>query len=145
MVYQHCEENDYGHGRIEQRQYTVLPMMYLHQYKTHWRDLSLFVRVKSRRETHVGVEESIWYCISSLPYQRYRQATSAIRQHWAIENTLHWKLDMGLHEDQCPIYRGFAAENLALMRKVVLYLLQKEGSSTDGIAAKSPWLKSVCL
>lgn len=60
----------------------------------------------------------------------------AIREHWFIENCLHWKLDVGLHEDKCLIYRGFADENLATMRKIVLYLLENSGNSDEGIEMK---------
>lgn len=136
MVKQCWRDKNYDHSRIEEREYTVLPMMYLHRYKKYWQDLRLFVRVKSRRETQEGVEEATRYYISSLPYRKYRKATQAIRQHWSIENTLHWKLDVGMHEDRSPIYRGYAAENLATMRKIVLFLLQEEKSSRNGIALK---------
>ena len=47
----------------------------------------------------------------------------AIRQHWQIKNGLHYKLDVGMNEDKCPIYRGYADRNLSIMRKIVLKLL----------------------
>ena len=62
--------------------------------------------------------------------------TEAIRTHWSIENKLHYKLDVGLHEDQCQIFRGMADQNLAVMRKIVLALLEKEKSFQGGIALK---------
>lgn len=45
MVYKQWADKNYGHGRIEEREYTVLPLMYLHSFKKQWADLSLFVRV----------------------------------------------------------------------------------------------------
>lgn len=136
MVYHRWEDMSYGHGRIEEREYTVLPMMYLPFFKKEWKDLNLFIRVKSKRHLGGKTEESVRYFISSVPWKKYHKAAQAIRQHWGIENALHWKLDVGLHEDQCPIFRGFAAENLATMRKIVLYLLQSDDNSDDGIAMK---------
>lgn len=136
MTYQRWEDKNYDHGRIEEREYTVLPMMYLHKYKKSWKDLSLFVRVKSKRHTASGVSESVRYYISSLPYKKYHKSAQAIRQHWSIENSLHWKLDVGLHEDQCQIFRGYAAENLSTMRKIILFLLQSENTSHAGIQVK---------
>jgi predicted transposase YbfD/YdcC len=136
MVVRRWSDKNYDHGRIEERYYTALPMMYLHSYKTDWKDLQTFIRVKSVRRTAEGVEECTRYYISSLPLAKYHKAGQAIRQHWSIENGLHWKLDVGMNEDRCPIYRGNAAENLATMRKIVLFLLQKELSCQNGIGIK---------
>ena len=60
----------------------------------------------------------------------------AIRQHWAVENELHWKLDVGLREDHSLVTRGYADQNLATLRKMVLKLLDNENSSKHGIAMK---------
>lgn len=136
MVYRQWKDRNYGHGRIEEREYTVLPLMYLSGFKKNWTDLSLFIRVRTKRHTSKAIEEQTRYYISSLPFKKYHKAGQAIRQHWSVENTLHWKLDVALHEDNCPIYRGFAAENLATMRKIVLVLLQNETSSQEGVALK---------
>lgn len=46
---------------------------------------------------------------------------------------MHWKLDVGLHEDDCQIYRGHADQNIAAMRKVALGLLEKEKTFKHGI------------
>jgi hypothetical protein len=46
------------------------------------------------------------------------------RQHWAIENSLHWILDDSLREDRCTARKGHATENLGLMRKIVYNLLK---------------------
>ena len=137
MVFRRWGDKNYNHGRLEHREYTILPVMYLHKYKSVWKDLSLFVQVKSTREHANGETEKMTkYFISSLPFKKYHKAGQAIRQHWSIENTLHWKLDVGMHEDDCQIYRGHAPENLATMRKVVLFLLQSENTSKAGIMLK---------
>lgn len=59
----------------------------------------------------------------------------AIREHWHIENKLHWKLDVAMKEDDCRIYNPNAAENFSTLRKLVLQLLEKENSS-GGIELK---------
>jgi predicted transposase YbfD/YdcC len=51
------------------------------------------------------------YYISSKALTRDEFARS-VRGHWAIENSLHWVLDVTMGEDDCPIYRGDAAEIL---------------------------------
>lgn len=136
MVYQQFSDRVPGHNRIEEREYTILPMMYLHGYKKNWRDLSIFVRVKTKRHLDNSVEEGTRYYISSIPFGNYHKAMQAIRQHWSIENKLHWKLDVTLGEDQCQIYAAHAAENLATFRKFVLYLLQSEKTLEAGIKLK---------
>lgn len=50
----------------------------------------------------------------------------AIRAHWAVENQLHWVLDVALQEDDCQIYREHAAENLARIRQATVNILKKE-------------------
>lgn len=129
---------DYDHTRIEERHYTILPLMYLPQYKHIWRDLSAFVQVRSTRHLSSGViEEATRYYLTSLPFNKANKVCQAIRSHWAIENSLHYKLDVGLGEDRCQIYRGMADQNLAIMRKIVLKLLEDERSEPRlGIAMK---------
>ena len=47
-----------------------------------------------------------------------------LRNHWGIENSLHWQLDVNFHEDRNRVTRRTAAENLALVRRLTLSLLQ---------------------
>lgn len=137
MVHKNHKTKGYGHSRIEEREYTILPMMYLHSYKKDWRDLSAFIRVKSRRYLPLNkIEESTRYYITSLPFKKYLKMCQAVREHWSVENSLHWKLDVGLNEDACPIYRGYADQNLSIMRKVVLKLFEEEKSSDLGVSMK---------
>lgn len=139
MVTRDTKTDDYGHHRIEEREYTILPMMYFHKFKKDWRDLQAVVRVKSKRiflDKKKVDEKSTRYYITSLPFKMHEKMCEAIRTHWSVENNLHWKLDVGLHEDDCQIYRGFADQNLAAMRKVVLALLEKEKTFKHGIKLK---------
>ena len=135
MVYRQGSSDDYGHHRIEKRQYTILPSMYLPRYQQEWKDCQAFIRVESSRYclTKKKEETSCCYYITSLPFQRHQKMCESIRGHWGIENGLHYKLDVGLHEDATHICRGYAAENLAVMRKMVLALLQKEKKTGAGI------------
>lgn len=137
MVFQEKHSKDYDHSRLEIRNYTVLPMMYLHQYKHQWKDLSAFIRVQSQRHLPNGsIEEATRYYITSLPYKKHRKMNQAIREHWRIENSLHYKLDVGMNEDRCPIFSGFADRNLSIMRKIVLKLLSDDKETDAGIALK---------
>ena len=63
------------------------------------------------------------YYISSLSANP-GEAARAIRQHWGIENQLHWVLDIVFADDQSRIRKGNAPRNIAIVKKTVLNLLQ---------------------
>jgi hypothetical protein len=94
MVYKKKEFSNYDHSRIEQRKYTVLPAMYIPTYSQQWKGLSAYVRVESERYLSIGeIERATRYYITSIPYKKHRKMPEAIREHWQIENGLHYKLD----------------------------------------------------
>lgn len=137
MVIENKETNDYGHARIEERTYTILPMMYLRQYKQTWTDLTAFIQVKRVRHLASGeIEQAACYYITSIPFKKTDQMLQAIRGHWQVENGLHYRLDVGMAEDASQIARGHAAENLSIMRKLVLKLLDNETSYQAGVRRK---------
>ena len=73
--------------------------------------------------------------ISSL----IRSATvfvAMIRQHWDIENKLHWSLDVTFNEDRCRIRKEHAPENIAALRHVALNLLRQEHSQHMSLRQK---------
>jgi hypothetical protein len=51
---------------------------------------------------------------------------TAVRNHWRIENSLHWSLDVSFHEDMSRVRTGHAAENLSRVRRIALNLLKAE-------------------
>lgn len=65
------------------------------------------------------------YYISSAKLTS-EELSKAIRTHWAVENQLHWVLDVSLKEDSCQIYREHAAENLSRIRQATVNILKKE-------------------
>jgi predicted transposase YbfD/YdcC len=74
--------------------------------------------------------------INSSDYRFYlssvvRSATAfvtMIRQHWDIENKLHWSLDVTFNEDRCRIRKDHAADNMVALRHIALNLLRQESS-----------------
>jgi hypothetical protein len=60
----------------------------------------------------------------------------AVRGHWGVENNLHWIMDVGFREDQSRARTGYAAENLATLRRLALNLLKREKTKKRGIRAK---------
>ena len=114
-----CEQTNEGHGRLERRRvWTETRLNKLELYGT-WVEASTIVRVESERHTEAGVSIENRYYLSSRKLTA-TQAAKAIRAHWAIENVCHWSLDVTLGEDASRIADGYAAENLSLIRSVVL-------------------------
>ncbi|WP_018405042.1 ISAs1 family transposase [Marinobacter gelidimuriae] len=80
-------------------------------------------------------EPMIRHYISSAELSAKKLAEAA-RQHWYIENKLHWSLDVALRDDACKIHRGYAAENLARVRHIALNYLKGETNFKGGIRRK---------
>ncbi len=111
--------------------------------KEDWKDLKSIVMVRSTRETKKNVTvENRFYITNLSPNPKL--AAHAIRSHWAIENNLHWTLDVAFREDSSPIREKIAVENVGLVRKIALNLLQavKKGfkdMSIPRLRKKSGW------
>ncbi len=86
---------------------------------------------KEGRET-VGQR---WF-ITSLAADKAEPIQRAIREHWAIENELHWCLDVAFQEDRQRTHALNAAENMARLRHIALNLLKQETSAKVGVATK---------
>ncbi len=135
--YYNTEEK--GHGRTEQRLHLVSDVFGdFVDLSFEWPDLqTLGVAISFRKEgDHSQPKEmSVRYYISSAKLTA-EQFAQAIRAHWQIEVQLHWKLDVGMREDECRIRRGDAAENLAGIRHVAMNLLTNEKTLKAGIKRK---------
>ena len=59
-----------------------------------------------------------------------------MREHWGIENSLHWVLDIAFREDESRVRKGHGPENLATIRHMALNLLRRETSSKGGVKAR---------
>jgi len=117
-------EYDKGHGRIETRECTVTEDIdWLKKRHSEWTALSCIIEIKSKREIKNKVAMEARYYISSLPAQPDK-ILNAVRQHWGVENKLHWVLDTSFNDDQCRIRKGNAPRNIAIIKKTVLNLLQ---------------------
>ena len=70
---------------------------------------------------------------SGGPIKRFAKA---VREHWGVENEVHWQLDVSFNEDQSRARTGHAAENLAILRRLALNLLKRETTKKRGIRGK---------
>lgn len=128
MVVSEYLDIDAGHGRIETRKITVLPAIYLQQFQKKWAHLQSLILIESQREINGFIQQEQRYYISSLPIEA-KPILGAIRQHWSIENALHWTLDVVFREDFCRIRKDFAPENFATIRHIAINLLKQEKST----------------
>lgn len=136
MVYKEKREIEGDHGRVEDRTYTLLPLMYLFAFKKYWKDLQILIQVENR--IYKNGEEKVVkrYFISSLPWAKAPKVVEAIRKHWHVENKLHWCLDVVFHEDSCRIRKGYADQNFAILRQLVLNMLRRDTSLKGGLQIK---------
>lgn len=122
-----CSTQEKSHGREETRVHIVsgVPDSFV-DLEIDWLKLkTLGVGVSFRTLDDQTVDDpSIRYYISPAKLTA-RQLADAVRQHWAIENKLHWILDVAMHEDACRIRKNHAAETLATVRHIALNLLEK--------------------
>jgi predicted transposase YbfD/YdcC len=112
-----------GHGREEYRCYTVLHSTAGIRQREEWAGLTTIGLCYSER-TVAGktTTETRYFIGSKTASARYYGA--GLRHHWGIENSLHWQLDVNFDEDRNRVTKRHAAENLALLRRLTLSLLQ---------------------
>jgi len=131
------EEIDCGHGRVERRRCSVIADLRLLENASAWASLQGLVRIESERyhETTGKTEREIRYYITSLRADATR-LNHAIRNHWGIENKLHWALDVSFGEDLDRKRAGHAAQNFSLFNRIALNLLRLDKTCKLGIKGK---------
>lgn len=104
---------------------------------SEWPSLQGLVRIEAERHhTATGkTERETRFYITSLKADAAR-LNRAIRQHWGIENKLHWTLDVGFNQDRCRKRAGHAAQNFSIFNRIALNLLKQDKSSKRGIKGK---------
>jgi predicted transposase YbfD/YdcC len=129
------ENTDKGHGRVEVRRYWQTEKLAWFADQGAWEGLQSVGVVEARRT--VGGKESVErrYYLSSLKND-VKKFARAVRGHWGVENQLHWVLDVIFAEDQNRARSGYAAENLALTRRMAINLLRQDKTCKRGIKGK---------
>ena len=133
------QQKNRGHGRHEERKIWVLPLeqlggLYL---QSQWAGLRSVVMVyRCRRLDNGTLTEERQFFLSSLPADAQRIGR-AIRLHWGIENQLHWVLDVSFGEDASRIRKGHGPENMTLLRRMAISVLNQETTSKRSMRQKA--------
>lgn len=141
-----ASQDNYGHGRHEQRHcYCAEAAEVCPEALDQWPGLRSVIMIERQRSisqpsadgpqqwSPVTVQRC--YYLSSLDPDAQRIAEAA-REHWSIENRLHWSLDVSFQEDQCRIRMANAATNMATLRHIAINLLRSETGKKRGIKTK---------
>jgi predicted transposase YbfD/YdcC len=118
------ETVDGDHGRIETRTYTAIHDVAWLQERHDWPGLRGVVMVESRREIGDKIERETRFYITSLVWLAHAIGP-AIRSHWAIENSLHWVMDMVFRDDECRIRTDHAPANFTTLKHMAHNLIRK--------------------
>lgn len=118
------EAVDKGHGRVEIRTcYVSQDLDWLIDRHPGWPPFQSIIMMESERHLGEKIERSTRYYISSMPCSA-EAAQTYIRSHWAVENNLHYVLDVVFNEDAHQLINKSAAANLNVIRKMVMGLLK---------------------
>jgi predicted transposase YbfD/YdcC len=136
------EQREQGHGRLETRQVWVSDDISSlgKELLGLWPGLSSIAMVKRTRQNlgdfsgKISVE--CCFYILSLKGLDASAVAGYIRGHWAVENNLHWQLDVSFREDDNRIRKGNGAENYSRLCRIALNLLKRDKSLKIGIKGK---------
>jgi predicted transposase YbfD/YdcC len=132
---QEMESVEKDHGRFEIRRYYQSDYLDWFADQEKWEGLRTVGLVESIRQIDEKTTVERRYYLSSLKLD-VETFARAVRGHWGVENKLHWVMDVCFGEDQSRARAGYAAENLATLRRLALNLLKREKTKKRGIKGK---------
>jgi predicted transposase YbfD/YdcC len=115
---------DGDHGRIETRSYTAIHDVAWLKERHDWPGLLGVVMVESTREIADKIQRETRFYITSLTWLAC-QLGPVIRSHWAIENSLHWVMDMVFRDDECRVRTDHAPANFTTLKHMAHNLIRK--------------------
>jgi len=129
-------EEEKNHGRLEKRSCVVLERTDWFREGWQWSGLKTLVMIERHRKAPSAESWSLerHLYITSLPADA-KEIGEMVRNHWGIENSLHWVLDVTYKEDSCRVRSGHAASNLSTLRKWTLNLF-KNASGPKSVRQK---------
>ncbi len=120
------------HGRTEIRKCTVLQDLRFLDEKENWPGLKCVIKIDSERHFKISgkTEKGVRYYISSLKEDAIL-INNKIRDHWAVENKLHWVLDVVFKEDASRKRKGNSPANSNIISKIALSLLEQNNRKSS--------------
>jgi predicted transposase YbfD/YdcC len=115
---------DGDHDRIETRITTVIHDVEWLQERHDWPGLKAVVMVESSREISGKIEQETRFYVTSLVILAHLIGP-AVRSHWAVENSLHWVMDMLFRDDECRVRTNHAPANFTTIKHMAHNLLRK--------------------
>lgn len=124
-----------GHGREETRYYFLCPVPEELPDRGRWSDLkAIGIAISDTIRDGQRCNAVRYYILSK--YVAARRFAGAVRDHWSIENRLHWQLDVTFQEDQSRVRLGHADANFSILRRTALSMLKNEPTAKVGIKNK---------
>jgi len=128
---------DGDHGRIETRRVIVVHDIGWLQERHKWPGLAGLVIVEATREIDRVSRRETRYYITSATLDA-KELGPIVRDHWAVENGLHWVMDMTFHDDACRIRTNNAPENFVTLKHMAANLgRRKKGKDSLRLALKT--------
>jgi len=123
------------HGRLETREYFIADVPADLPGANDWIGLQSIGMVLRTREEGDSIAEEVAYYIGSID-AKVKHFARVVRGHWGIETTLHWSLDVTFSEDQSRVRKDRGPENLGMLRRLVVSLLQQDTSCKASLRGK---------
>lgn len=93
------------------------------------------IEIESIREIKGEITNEKRYYISSIAAET-KPILNAVRQHWGVENKLHWVLDISFGDDQSRVRKGNVPRNMAIIKRTVLNLLNIVKKASPSLSLK---------
>jgi predicted transposase YbfD/YdcC len=136
MPHSYVETFDKDHGRLEIRRHWTIPVPeWLALETVEWTGLTSLGMVERERRIGDKISKETSFYLSSMASDAKRFA-AAVRNHWGVENSLHWVLDIAFREDECRVRKDHAPANLSMLRRISLNLLKQDKTIKVGVKAK---------
>ena len=119
-----AETIDADHGRIETRTTTVIHDVAWLRLRHQWPGLNGIVIVESAREVDGKIASETRFYITSLCLLVHLIGP-IVRDHWSVENNLHWIMDMIFRDDECRVRTDHAPANFTTVKHMALNLIQR--------------------
>jgi predicted transposase YbfD/YdcC len=134
------KEIDGEHGRIYERFYRLLPITDWCTEAARFKDSHSLIEVTRNRTIKGETKQEISYYITSAD-EDVKKIAGVIRNHWAIENSQHWVLDVTFREDERKIYADDGARNMCLFRRWLMNMIKAHPvkDSVNGKMMRAAW------